>query len=107
MQSIQIIILIFSVFALSRSLLRFKRKELRRAEVIFWIVLWIGVIIVALLPQMTGIFSWLLGSESGSGINVLIYLSILMLLYLVFRLYVRLEKTDQEITRLVREMAKK
>ena len=42
---------------------------------------------------------------SASGIEALIYLSILIIFHLIFRLRLRQEKIEKEITKLVREQA--
>jgi len=104
MEIIQIIILIFVLFALSRSLLRFKDKSINLREFMLWLGVWTVTILIALYPQLTGIFSNILGVENG--INVLVYLSIIALFYLVFRVYVKADQIDQDLTKIVRELAK-
>ena len=103
MEIIQIVIIIFALFALSRVFLRFKDNKLTRNEFIFWIVIWVAVIIVSIIPSITGVLSQKLGI--GRGIDLLIYLSIIVLFYLMFRLYVKLESVEKEITALVRRVA--
>jgi small membrane protein len=103
MEIIQIVIIIFALFAWSRSMLRWKDKSLNLKELSFWSLVWLLVIVVAVLPQSVG-FLRLFGA---SAFNVLVMLSILMLFYLIFRVYVKIDKLEQEITVLVREIAKK
>jgi small membrane protein len=103
MEIIQIVIIIFALFAWSRSMLRWKDKSLNLKELSFWSLVWLLVIVVAVLPQSVG-FLRLFGA---SAFNVLVMLSILMLFYLIFRMYVKIDKLEQEITVLVREIAKK
>jgi hypothetical protein len=43
----------------------------------------------------------------GRGIDVLVYLSIILLFYSNFKQTERIEKLEKEITKLVREIAKK
>jgi len=54
------------------------------------------------LPQATSWLAELVGV--GRGVDVAIYLSVVILFYLTFRLFVRLEKIEHNITLLVREM---
>jgi len=103
MEIIQIIIIIFALFALSRVFLRFKDNKLTRNEFIFWVLVWVAIIIVSIIPSITGVLSHKLGI--GRGIDLLIYLSIIVLFYLMFRLYVKLESVEKEITALVRRVA--
>jgi hypothetical protein len=104
MEIIQIIMIVFALFAYSRSVLRSRSKEITSSEFAFWSVIWIAIIIVALIPGITGWLSAPLGI--GRGVDIIVYLGIVGLFYLVFRLYVKMEKYRQEITKLVREMAK-
>jgi len=104
MEIIQIIIILFALFALSRSVLRFKDKNIDYKGLIFWGLVWCLIIVVVIIPK-TGIIisNLLVGSNS---LLPLAYLSTVLLFYLVFRLYVKLEGLRQENTLLVREIAK-
>jgi len=103
MEPIQIIIVLFVIFAYSRVILRFKDKSVSGKEFIFWSIVWISIIVVALMPGITSFFSNLFGI--GRPIDFVIYLSIIVLFYLVFRIYVKLESQDQDITKIVRNVA--
>jgi small membrane protein len=105
MTPIQIIILLFAFFALTRVFLRLKKREMGLYAVVFWSFVWICVVLVALFPQLSSIFAQKLGLSSGTGL--LVYVSILLLFYLVYRLYVFQQSQDQKITFLVRAMALK
>jgi len=104
MEILQILILIFVIFAFSRLMLRFREKSISRQELIFWSTVWTMVLVVSLIPNITSWISIPLGI--GRGIDVIVYLSIVILFYLIFRLYVKSEQTNQELTILVRSMAK-
>ena len=102
---IQIIIIIFVLFALSRVLLRFKNNEITIKEFLFWLIFWIAVSITVLLPQTTSLLaSW---AGVGRGVDLVIYISIVALFYMIFRIFVRLEKIEQDITKIVREIGMK
>ena len=103
MEIIQILIAIFALFALSRAVLRFKDNKLTINEMIFWIVVWIGVILVSFLPSLTSLLSEVLGI--GRGMDVVVYIGIVVLFYLIFRLYVKLEGVEKEVTFVVRKLA--
>ena len=105
MEIIQLIILIFALFAYSRVLLRTKDKSISSSEFVFWSVVWIGVMVIALIPGITGNLAGLLGI--GRGIDLMVYLSIIALFYLIFRMYVKVDKLEKNITRLVRSIALK
>jgi hypothetical protein len=103
MEFIQIAGIIFAVFALTRGFAKFKKKEMRTSGFAVWSLIWLGVIVIAVHPGSTSFFANLVGI--GRGIDLVVYLSILLLYYLGFRLYIKMEDTNKEITRMVREIA--
>ncbi|MCX6707510.1 MAG: DUF2304 family protein [Candidatus Woesearchaeota archaeon] len=100
---LQIIVTLFIVFALSRAIFRFRDKQINLLELVFWCLLWIAAGVVLFIPQATNPIARLL--NVGRGIDVPVYLSIVLLFYLVFRLYVKLDSINQNITKIVREVA--
>jgi len=103
MELIQFAGILFALFAYSRVLLRFKEKNVSGKELVFWSVIWISIIFVAIIPGFIGWFSNIFGI--GRAIDFAVYTSIVLMFYLVFRMYVRLESLEQSITKIVREMA--
>ena len=102
---LHIIIVAFVLFAWSRALLRFKDRKISGYELGFWSLLWIAILIVLFIPNITQPIARLL--SIGRGIDVVVYLSIVVLFYLIFRVYVKLEGVEQEITKVVRETSLK
>lgn len=100
---LQIIVVAFALFAWSRAILRFKNSQIGFPEFIMWSVLWVGAGAVVLRPQWTEPFANFLGI--GRPIDVGIYASIILLYYLIFKVYVKIENVEREITQLVRDHA--
>jgi len=100
---LQIIGFVFVLFTASRVILRARDKKLKFRETIFWLSVWFVLIFVIFFPELTSNLAKILGI--GRGIDVIIYSSIGLLFYLIFRLYVKLEEAEQEITKVVREVA--
>ena len=103
MEIIQVLALIFVLFALSRAFLRHRDNEISVFELILWSVIWAGVLIIAFIPDVTFILSRIAGIQRG--IDAIIYISIVFLFYMLFRAYVRMEKIEQNITEMVRQVA--
>lgn len=101
----QIIIVLFALFALSRTILRIKDKSLKSVEAPFWVTVWVLVIVLAIFPNSLSFITSLVGI--GRPVDLLIYLSVILLFYIVFRLYVRIEGLETNITTLTREIAHK
>ncbi|PIY60708.1 DUF2304 domain-containing protein, partial [Candidatus Woesearchaeota archaeon CG_4_10_14_0_8_um_filter_47_5] len=98
MQMIQIMAILFALFATSRVILRLRDRKLSTREFIFWMFLWLSVILFAFAPTLPQLFSEFFGI--GRPVDLVIYLSILLLFYLMFRLYVRIDQLEQNITKL-------
>ena len=64
---------------------------------------WLAILVVSLVPELSS--SWARSLGIGRGADLLFSFSILLLLYFCFCLYVRSERTRQELTRIVRELA--
>ncbi|MEM4282378.1 MAG: DUF2304 family protein [Candidatus Woesearchaeota archaeon] len=100
---IQIVIILFALFAFSRAVLRLKDKAITVGEFIFWSALWGFVIILAAHPAVGSIFSETFGVRRT--VDFVIYVSLLLLFYLIFRIYVKTERLEQAITKLTRVLA--
>lgn len=100
---IQALMIIFALFAWSRAALRLKDKDIGIGEFIFWSLIWASVIIASIIPKVMEMISSFVGI--GRATDLAIYVSIIVLFYLIFRVYVKIESQNQQMTRLVREMA--
>ncbi|MBT5808713.1 DUF2304 family protein [Candidatus Uhrbacteria bacterium] len=103
MNPIQILIIAFALWAITKTIVQFKKGALTIAWLFFWFCFWGTAGVVAALPQTTDVIANLVGV--GRGADLVIYTSLVALFYLVFRVYVKIEKTEREITRLVRKLA--
>ncbi len=101
--SIQIVLLIFILFALSRVMLRLRENVLSPQTAFFWMLIWIAALIGILMPVTTSKIAEFFGV--GRGVDVIIYISLALLFYLVFRIYVMIEDLRHEITEIVRYIA--
>jgi len=98
MSIIGIIIFIFALFALSRVVLRSKDKSISFGESLFWVIIWVTVTGITMFPQITDEVSKVIGV--GRGVDTAFFVAIIILLYIVFRLYVKIDKLDRDITEL-------
>jgi len=103
MQLIQILALVFATFAMLKIIIQVKRNEINIESAIFWIFIWMLVILMVVFPQTMSYLATLTGV--GRGVDVVIYIAIIILFYLQYRLYLRIENIEREITIIVREIA--
>ena len=100
---IQVLLVLFALFAWSRAFLRLKNKSMGIGGFAFWSIIWIAIILIGIFPSILYFPSLILGI--GQGIDLAIYVSIILLFYLTFRVYVKIDAQNKEVTKLVREIA--
>jgi hypothetical protein len=103
MNGIRIVIIVIVLFGLGRIYARWRQGHLSRTRMLGWAVLWLGVLAAGLAPRLTDALSRWLGVERGA--TLLTFLGFVLLFYMVFILYVRLERQQRELTDLVRQIA--
>lgn len=101
--TIQALLIVFVIFAASRVFLRYREKAISPGLFVFWSILWIVALLVVVSPPITSKFASYFGI--GRGVDFIVYISLSLLFYLIFRLYVMIEDLRHEITFLVRHMA--
>lgn len=102
---IQSVLVLFIIFAASRAVLQFRGGTIRFGAMLFWIMVWAVAILAIIYPEQTTQFAKVVGI--GRGVDVVLYVSIAILFYLVFRLHVYVEDLRSEISRLIREVSLK
>ncbi|MBU1038690.1 DUF2304 domain-containing protein [Patescibacteria group bacterium] len=104
MTLIQIILLLLVLLAIRRLYIRFSNRDIGKGEFSAWLLLWLAALLVIALPQTASYLALWVGVGRGS--DLVVYLAVLILFYLVFKMVVRLEKIEQQLTIIVRSLAK-
>jgi hypothetical protein len=99
----KILLIAFALFALTITIKQYKARKVSLYWFISWTLLWLFVIVVALIPQATDPIAQLVGIEKGA--DLLVYIAIVVIAYSLYRVLVKLEKIQKEITQIVREVA--
>jgi small membrane protein len=103
MLAFQLIVILFCLYAALKVGQKIRARAMSRRWGFFWITFWTGVALVVALPWTTSLLAARLGVTRG--VDLVVYVSVIALFYLVFRLTVKIEKLESNITRLVREIA--
>jgi hypothetical protein len=102
----QSIALIFIAIFIWRLFTQRKKQTINNNEFIFWLAFWLigalAIIFIRLLDKLL-----ITAGFSGSGINFLLYLAVITLFYLIFKLRLKISKLEKSLTDLVRELALK
>lgn len=100
---IKVILVSFLLFSISRVLLQLRNRNLGSRSSFFWITIWIAALVGIISPELTSRVARVFGI--GRGADVVIYISIALLFYLIFRLSIFIENLRHDIGKLSREIA--
>ena len=103
MLAIQILLIIFFLFALIKVIGRWRAGDLSLAGMIGWTVVWVVAGVVALLPNSTAQLAKIVGI--GRGADLVVYAALAGLFFLIFKLMVKIERVNKDITTLTRKVA--
>jgi hypothetical protein len=103
MHAIQIVLICFAAFAISRVVISYRRGGIRMLHLGLWILFWASVVVVALRPGTTDLLATWMGV--GRGVDTAMYLALLLIFYLLFRQFGKIEDLDRQLTRVVRANA--
>lgn len=99
----QTILILFFLVALVKVWGRFKSKDLTWRGALVWSMFWILAGVVVLWPNSTAFFAKMFGL--GRGVDLVIYLALAGLFFMVFRLMIKIEGLNRDITVLTRKAA--
>ena len=99
----QILLLLLVVLSMGLVILKYRQRKIGTLGFMLWLLLWIGAAVVIVFPNSTAVMARLLGI--GRGTDLVLYISVILIVYLLFRVYVRLEQVDREMTQIVRALA--
>jgi len=98
------LLLIIAIIAL-RLYAKLRAREINGRQFLLWLIIWLAAALVVIWPDIT---VWIANRVGvGRGSDLVIYLAIIFLFYTIFRLLLRLEKMEKNLTELVRQEALK
>ncbi len=103
MHPIQWIMLGFAAIAEIGVIAGFRRGKVAVKGILFWTGLWLAVGLVAIWPDSTYIFARWVGITRGA--DLVLYLGLLAVFFLLFRHTIRMEKIERDLAALVRVLA--
>jgi len=93
----------FSLFALSRVILRFREGRLSWGMMLVWSVAWLSVIAFILAPTSFEPVSRAIGIQRP--LDFMLIVGLVLSYYLIFRMYVYIGEIHSDIGKVVREVA--
>ncbi len=97
-------IIVFSLLIIA-TLILWHRKELSVSAMLIWVAIWLFLLLFVLFPNFSIEIASFVGV--GRGVDLVIYVFIVLLLISNLYFFIKLEELDRELTRLVRIIALK
>ncbi|MDO5810926.1 MAG: DUF2304 family protein [Methanobrevibacter sp.] len=94
---------IISILAILWFFYRYLKEKQSLATVILWTILWLFVIVFSIFPSYSERFAKLFGITRG--LDFIIIVVFVVLFYIMFRLYNRLDILQDEVNKMVKEVA--
>ena len=99
----QILFSLFALFAITSVIKKKKEGLLGPKGLVFWFIFWILAAVLVFYPNSTTTLAHYLGIGRGS--DLLMYVSLVVIFYVLFRLNVKLESIGRSLTKIVRKDA--
>src|SRR3989344_1683338 len=100
---IQVVGIVIALFSLLIVLIRFRKKQISLREFSLWGIFWIILSVFIVFPELMSRLARLVGVTRG--VDAIVYFALILLFYLMFKINVRMEKMEQDITKIVKEEA--
>ncbi|MBP6859863.1 MAG: DUF2304 domain-containing protein [Candidatus Magasanikbacteria bacterium] len=100
---IQALLVVFFLFALIKVVGRFRAGELTKKGAVLWFIFWLIAAVVVLIPNSTAALAQMVGI--GRGADLVVYIALASVFFLIFRLMVKIEMLNKDITTLTRKIS--
>lgn len=96
----------FALLVIVKSYDEFKRGREPLPVFLFWLVTWGAVIVIAFFP---GVTDWIRAHVLGprAGLGTIFGIAIVFLLFLSYRMYLKADRVERDLNRLISELALK
>jgi hypothetical protein len=102
----KIVALVFGAIVISKTLIDFRKKEEHWQMFLFWLLIWLGIIIVAFDPMLIdqiishfGVGNYTIGQIASIGF--------VFIMFIVYRVYIKAHRIERQVNKLIRDMALK
>ncbi len=103
--TIRLLVWIIGLLTLYSIFIKFRKKEITFGWFSFWFLLWAGIIGMVSQAYVADRMAAFIGLGKGRGVELALFLAVLIILYLIFRLYLKINKIDSQISEIVKHIA--
>lgn len=99
----QFVLSAITIFIICKTLISYKKQELSKPFTLLWIICWLLILVLIFYPNFLSNIARILGI--GRGVDLAIYLSVITIFYLLYKIFVRFNEIEKQITQIIREIA--
>lgn len=99
----QVVIIIMAILSIAFVYNRLRYKKSTPATFILFCIIWIFILILTFIPDISTSIAMLFGM--GRGLDFLVIVAFIICFYSIFKLYIRIEDNEQQLDKLVRKLA--
>lgn len=99
----QVLFSLFALFAIINVIKKKQESLLGPKGLVFWLFFWVVAIVLVFYPDSTSTLAHYLGI--GRGTDLLMYVSVVVIFYVLFRLHIKLESIGRSLTKIIRKNA--
>jgi len=99
----QLILSVFVLFILLKTWRSYRTKQLSNSFFALWIFLWFSGLFVIFYPGFLSKIANLL--NIGRGVDFALYVSIILIFYMIYKINLKIEKINRDISKLIRKIA--
>ena len=89
-----------AVIAISKSYVDFRARRESLQVFLFWTITWTAIVVVALFRSIVASLL-----EGQAGVRTFLGMAVVFMFFMLYRIYVKLERLEQRITTLVQDIA--
>ena len=94
---------ILSIMAIILFFFRFRSGKMSLSSFLVWSIIWIFVIVFSIFPESSVVFAKAFGITRG--LDFIIIVALVLLFYLGVKLYYKLDKLEDDVNKIVKEVA--
>jgi hypothetical protein len=91
---------LLAVIAISKSYVDFRARRESLQMFLFWTITWTAIVVVALFRSIVASLL-----EGQAGVGTFLGMAVVFMFFMLYRIYVKLERLEQKITTLVQDIA--